>query len=312
MVTHLQEGGFAWAVVTMDSKPPQVVGLGELLWDLLPEGKRFGGAPANFAHHANQLGMAGWVCSAVGSDELADPLLEALEGLGLRACVERVEADTGTVQVHLDAEGQPDYVIAQNVAWDHIPFTDSVAALAAQAQAVCFGTLAQRHPVSRRTIGRFLAATSADCLKVFDVNLRQNHWDGQVLAHSCQAADLLKLNSDEWQVFRDTFGLAGSFDQAAEQLCDRFNLRWVLLTQGDQGSRLHSPEGRWHVAAVPVRVVDAVGAGDAFTAALVCGLLQNRPMAQVLDHAARVAAFVCTQSGATPLLPEDLLSLNAA
>lgn len=174
-----------------------VVGIGELLWDVLPSGKQLGGAPANFACHVSQMGLDGVVVSALGRDALGDEALAALAGRGLRSRIARVAHPTGTVQVSLDAAGVPHYDICTDVAWDNIPFTAELAALAASARAVCFGSLAQRSPVSRDTIFRFLSATPADCLKVFDINLRQHFYSPEILDRSLRLADILKINDEE-------------------------------------------------------------------------------------------------------------------
>ena len=295
----------------MSSESPIVVGLGELLWDLLPGGRRLGGAPANFAHHANQLGMEGWVCSAVGTDAAGEELVEEMERIGLRGCLERLDLPTGQVDVELDGDGQPAYRIREGVAWDRVPFSDRVADLASRADAVCFGTLGQRDPVARRTVGRFLGGLPSHCLKIFDVNLRQGYWDVDVLGDLSHAADLLKVNDQEWAVFAEAFDLAESHREAATELCQRFGLQWIVLTRGGAGSRLFSPNGQWTVDATPVGVVDTVGAGDSFTAAVVAGLLRGRSAHETLEHATRVAAYVCSQSGATPSLPVELISSNA-
>jgi fructokinase len=297
---------------TMGNEPkPVVVGLGELLFDLLPLGKQLGGAPANFAHHAQQLGMEGWVCSAVGTDSLGDDLLNAVIATGSNACVERVDAPTGTVDVHLDDQGQPAYRIAEAVAWDGLPYSDQVANLAHRTDAVCFGTLAQRNPITRQTIRQFLNDVPSGGLKVFDVNLRQGYWDKQTIEQSCHLADVVKLNDEEWAVFGELFDLSSGHGDAASQLCERFDLRWIVLTRGGAGSRLFNNTDQWSVEAESVTIVDTVGAGDAFTAMVVSGLLRNESPAQILQAATRVASFVCTQQGATPSLPAGIIEPHA-
>ena len=215
------------------SNPPVVVGLGELLFDLLPSGRKLGGAPANFAHHAQQLGMAGWVCSAVGEDALGQALLECVESTGLKACVERVAAPTGVVEVSLDEDGQPSYHIAEGAAWDQIPFTENVESLAQRSDAVCFGSLAQRDSVSRQTIERFLKATPDRCLKVFDVNMRQGFWTPEVITSSCQAADIVKVNEQEWIVLAELFDLAES-PACGLAACYRLQIDAAKPQAGDQ------------------------------------------------------------------------------
>jgi fructokinase len=297
--------------VTGSKSKPVVVGLGELLFDLLPTGKQLGGAPANFAHHAQQLGMAGWVCSAVGADVLGDDLLKAVIATGSKTCVERVNAPTGTVEVHLDDHGQPAYRIAESVAWDVFPYTDQVAKLARRTDAVCFGSLAQRSLMTRQTIRRFLEEVPSTALKVFDVNLRQGFWDPKTIEQSCHLASVLKVNEDEWSVFAQQFDLPQVHADAAMALCERFDLRWIVLTCGGAGSRLFNRTDHWVAEAESVTIVDTVGAGDAFTAMVVSGLLRDESPVQILQAATRVAAYVCTQPGATPSLPLGLIEPHA-
>ncbi len=176
-----------------------VVGLGEVLWDVLPEGKKLGGAPANFAYHAGQfLGMDNTIAvSALGEDKLAEETIEALKEHGLNDLLPRVPYPTGTVQVQLDEQGIPTYDIKENVAWDNIPFDDDIAQIARNCRAVCFGSLAQRNVVSRETIQKFLDATPADCLKIFDINLRQQFYTQEILRESFQRCNILKINDEE-------------------------------------------------------------------------------------------------------------------
>ena len=287
------------------------IGLGEVLWDLLPGGRQLGGAPANFAYHVHALGGDGRGISRVGSDDLGRDIMERLGALGLSTAGIAVDpvAPTGTVSVALDPSGQPTYTIHTEVAWDFLAAGPEVLAEAARADAVCFGTLAQRHPVARESIRRVLQATRADALRLFDINLRQRFWSRDVILDSLGRANVLKMNDEELPVL---VGLLG-WTEADEERClgrlaERFGLRAVALTRGGRGSRLWL-DGRcvsWPLTeeGVPLAVVDTVGAGDSYTAALALGLLLGHPPEEILRLAHQVADFVCTRAGATPPMPE--------
>ncbi|MBN1912111.1 MAG: carbohydrate kinase [Pirellulales bacterium] len=290
------------------SSRPLVVGLGEILWDLLPEGRQLGGAPANFAYHAAALGTEGVVVSCVGQDELGREILARLDAMGLghdHVVVDPRHA-TGTVSVELDAQGKADYVIHQPVAWDFLPESAALDALAARADAVCFGSLAQRSEVTRATIRRFLAATPPSCLRIFDINLRQDFYDRDTIARSLASANVLKLNDEELPVLAEMFALSGDETELLDELIARFSLRVVALTKGAQGSVLVADGRRSVLPGAEVAIVDTVGAGDAFTAALALGLLRQWDLDAIHRRAGQVAAFVCTQQGATPTLPNEL------
>jgi fructokinase len=285
-----------------------VVGLGEVLWDIFPDGPRFGGAPANFACHAAMLGAEAFVVSRVGDDELGEGALASLRDHGVNT--DHVSRDpshqTGTVRVALDAAGQPRFEIAERVAWDHIPWSSDLEMLAARADAACFGTLGQRGESSRRTIRRFLESTRPDCLRIFDVNLRQQFYDEPLVLDSLALATALKLNEEELPIVASMCGVAGSDRDVLGALRDRFGLRLAALTRGEQGALLISGATAVACEATPVTVKDTVGAGDAFTAAMTLGWLRNRDLDSIARHACRVASFVCSQAGATPSLPEEL------
>lgn len=287
---------------------PLVVGLGEILWDLLPSGRQLGGAPANFAFHARQLGALGTVVSAVGADPLGQAILERLPALGLETRFVAVPdgCPTGTVSVSLDARGTASYTIHENVAWDHIPFTADMQSLAERADAVCLGSLAQRHADSRAAIRQFLAATRADCLRIFDLNLRQHYFDRETVETTLSRCQVLKLNDEEWPVLAGLLEHDPALPGGFGTLAARYGLNLVALTCGPRGSLLYSPSGISRLDAAPTQVVDTVGAGDAFTAALAVGLLRGLPLMTVHRHASLVAAYVCSQSGATPTLPPAL------
>lgn len=287
---------------------PIVVGLGELLWDVFPSGKRPGGAPANFAAMAAQLGARGVVASAVGDDDLGRELLQWLASAGLSdECVQTNRRPTGIVTVGVGSDGKPRYRIHEDVAWDHVEWTPALADLASRADCVCFGSLAQRGPTSRATVRRFLEAVPPRCLRIFDINLRQHYYDREVVERSLAIANVLKLSDEEWPVVAELLEVSGDEAQGIVDLRRRWNLRLVALTRGAEGSIVFGEDDHLNRAKGPrVRVVDTVGAGDAFTAAMAVGTLRGRPLDEVHEHASRVAAYVCTQPGATPRLPEDL------
>jgi len=293
---------------------PLVIGLGEILWDLLPGGRVLGGAPANFAHHAHALGARGVVVSAVGSDALGREILARLTSAGLST--DYLTTDdrhpTGTVSVQLTPAGAPSFTIHRDVAWDHQEFTPRLAELARTASAVCFGTLAQREPSTASMIRSFLEATAPGTLRVFDINLRQQFYSREMILESLARAEILKLNDGELSVLRGLLALPDEEDRALGALLERFGLSMVALTRGAEGSVLLTPAETSRLRPEPVRVVDTVGAGDAFTAAMVMGLLQNIPLAHLHHHASRVASYVCTQPGATPSLPAGLSSATVS
>lgn len=285
---------------------PRVVGIGELLWDIYPGGSRLGGAPANFAYHASRLGCAGAVVSRVGDDALGREALERLRSQGVDSGPVQVDPalPTGTVTVALDSHGHPTYAIHPDVAWDALAWTPGLAQVAAGAAAICFGTLASRGPRTLDTVRRFLAAAPPGCLRIFDVNLRQDfHSPGRVRAF-LGLCDILKLNEDELPLVAGMCGETG-----AEGLRRRYGLKLVALTLGSRGSELHAGGAPLVAPATKVEVVDTVGAGDAFTAALAAGLVQGLPLPAVHRRAAQLSAYVCTQPGAMPDTRAFLASL---
>ena len=289
---------------------PIVVGMGEALWDVLPDGKKIGGAPANFAFHAGQAGMDSRVVSAVGNDALGEEALSTLEGKGLNIeAVARVDFPTGVVNVSLGEQGIPQYDICEGVAWDNIPFTPALANLASQAQAVCWGSLAQRNEVSRKTIFSFLDAMPSDeeRLKVFDINLRQQFYTLEIIEASCRRANVLKINDEELVLVSEMLRLgAGSPEVLCRSLMERYGLSILVLTCGTNGSYVFTPVETSYRVTPKVQVADTVGAGDSFTATLVGELLRNTPVGVAHEHAVEVAAYVCTQQGAMAEWPDSL------
>ena len=282
-----------------------IVGVGEVLWDLLPSGKQMGGAPANFAFHARGLGAKSRVISRVGDDALGREILQRLQALELSTADIQIDpaAPTGTVGVELAADGQPRFTIHENVAWDRLELTESALAAMAEADGVAFGTLAQRQEPARGTVQSLLAAVRPSALRVLDLNLRQQYYSLEVVEKSLRLANVVKFNDSELPVLAGLLGLRGSAREQMEQLARRFEQRLVCLTRGAHGSLLYA-DGQWaDEAGQPVIVKDTVGAGDAFTAALVLGVLEGRSLEGINRRANMVARYVCTHEGATPSLP---------
>jgi len=292
------------------SEPPLVIGIGEILWDILPDGRQMGGAPANFAFHARTLGAASVIVSAVGDDPPGREILAQIRSRGLDASgIATVSsAPTGTVTVALDADGIPHYTIHEGVAWDIIPWTAGLKDIAARAGAVCFGTLAQRSPVSGATIGSFLDATRPDCLRVLDLNLRQSHFSRDIIHGLLERTTVLKLNDDELATVAGMLSLPGPESRVLAGLLEAYPLTVIALTKGPSGSRLCGHGVDLSHPGFPVETADTVGAGDAFTAALVTGMLRHRSWEEIGERANRIAGYVCSRKGAWPELPAELAS----
>lgn len=288
---------------------PIVVGMGEALWDVLPEGKKLGGAPANFAYHVSQFGLESRVVSAVGEDKLGAEILENFRQKQLYGLIETVPYPTGTVQVELDAEGVPCYDIKEGVAWDNIPYTQALEGLARQTSAVCFGSLAQRSVVSRQTIHRFLDAMpdDTDTLRIFDINLRQSFYTKEILCDSFKRCNVLKINDEELVTVSRMFGYPGiDLQDKCWILLAKYNLKMLILTCGVNGSYVFTPGHISFVETPKVQVADTVGAGDSFTAAFTSAILRGRSVAEAHRLAVDTSAYVCTQQGAMPILPDTL------
>lgn len=285
--------------------------MGEALWDVLPEGKKLGGAPVNFAYHVSQFGLESRMVSAVGQDKLGAEILENFRQKQLYGLIETVPYPTGTVQVELDAEGVPCYDIKEGVAWDNIPYTQALEGLASQTRAVCFGSLAQRSIVSRQTIHRFLDAMpdDADTLRIFDINLRQGFYTKEILCDSFRRCNILKINDEELVTVSRMFGYPGiDLQDKCWILLAKYNLKMLILTCGVNGSYVFTPGHVSFVETPKVQVADTVGAGDSFTAAFVAATLKGLPVAEAHRLAVDTSAYVCTQQGAMPVLPESLTS----
>ena len=285
-----------------------IVGLGEALWDVLPEGKKLGGAPANFAYHAGQFGLDTIAISALGEDALAEETIEALKEHNLNYLMPRVPYPTGTVQVTLAEGGIPTYEIKEGVAWDNIPYTNEMADIAKSARAVCFGSLAQRNSVSRENIRKFLADTPADCLKICDINLRQQFYSKEVLEDSFKLCNILKINDEELVVVNRLFGYDGlDMRQTCEKMVQDYGLKMLVLTCGTNGSYVFTNDGLTSFQDTPkVEVADTVGAGDSFTGSFCACIINGKPVQEAHKTAVAVSAFVCTQNGAMPVVPENL------
>ncbi|VGO12585.1 Fructokinase [Pontiella desulfatans] len=285
-----------------------VIGIGELLWDMFPEGKRLGGAPMNFCYHCQQLGAKGYPVSAVGSDVYGADILDFLVGKQVTADFVAVDDvhPTGTVDVTVDKCGKPAYVIKEQVAWDYIPLTGEMLSLAHRADAVCFGSLAQRNGMSNKTIRTFLAAMKPESIRIFDVNLRQQYYTEEIIRESLNFCNILKLSDEELPVLAKMFRISGTVEWQLKRLRKMFDLDVVVYTRGPAGSLLISSEGISDHPGYPGDALNSVGAGDSFTATLCMGLLCGMSLDGINAHANRVATFVCSQDSATPELPDDL------
>lgn len=286
-----------------------VVGMGEALWDVLPEGKKIGGAPANFAYHVSQFGLPACVVSAVGDDALGHEIIENFTSKGLNHLIETVPYPTGTVQVEIDQAGVPQYEIKENVAWDNIPLSPRLEALARNTKAVCFGSLAQRNVVSRNTINSFLDAMpqTEDTLVVFDVNLRQGFYNKEILCDSMKRCNILKINDEELVTVSRMFGYPGiDLQDKCWILLGKYNLKMLILTCGINGSYVFTPGNVSFQPTPKVEVADTVGAGDSFTAAFMASIIKGKRVNEAHSRAVRTSAYVCTRKGAMPILPADL------
>lgn len=294
----------------MDNKNKVVVGMGEALWDVLPEGKKIGGAPANFAYHVSQFGLRSRAVSAIGDDALGAELIDNFKRKDISYLIDTVPYPTGTVQVEIDQAGIPQYEIKENVAWDNIPFTDKLEELAKETRAVCFGSLAQRNVVSRETINRFLNSIPAenDPLVVFDINLRQGFYNKEILCNSMKRCNILKINDEELVTVSRMFGYPGiDLQDKCWILLGKYNLKMLILTCGINGSYVFTPGNVSFQPTPRVEVADTVGAGDSFTAAFIASILKGLPVADAHRKAVETSAYVCTQQGAMPVLPAEIV-----
>lgn len=291
-------------------KKNNIIGLGEILWDIFPERKILGGAPANFAYHASQFGFDGYAVSAVGNDLLGKEIIDSLTEKRLNYVLEATQYPTGTVQVTLNANGIPNYEITENVAWDNIPFTKQMEKLASECKAVSFGSLAQRNEVSRETINRFIDKVPNDAFKIFDINLRQHFYTREIIDNSLKKCNILKINEEEIIVIGKLFNWLETEElKIAKRLIHEYNLNILVLTKGEFGSYVLTPKETFFRETPKVHVADTVGAGDSFTGAFVAALLSGESITKAHQLAVEVSAYVCTQHGAMPKLPDAFVEL---
>lgn len=289
-----------------------VVGFGEVLWDfLMKEGMyKLGGAPFNFAYHTKQFGLNSLIISAIGEDDLGRKLEQAIQEKQLPYQLAHLPQETGVVNV-INTDGIPQYEILENKAWDYIPLSEEVLQIAAQTQAICFGSLAQRNSVTRATLYAFLEAMPADALRIFDINLRQNWYSEEIITTSLQKANILKINDDELLILQR---MLGYIDITPENTCrlimQDYQLDMLILTCGNKGSYVFSREEMSYLSTREVEVEDTVGAGDSFTASFIASVLGGKSLREAHRIAAQVSAYVCTQSGATPVIPNELKELS--
>lgn len=287
------------------SQHPLIVGIGELLWDRLPSGKRVGGAPANVVYHASCLGAEGYAVSAVGKDKLGDELLEAISETTLHTAIERVDYPTGSVHVTLNY-GIPEYNIVENVAWDYIPLTDNALTLVKKADAICYGTLASRNDVSHNTIITLLKHANPSSLRLFDVNLRAAYYSKQLITELINYANIFKVNSDEAVVLKSMLDVDISDDDLCRMFLEKHNLKYLIYTNSSLSSSIYTADAVSTLKTPPVRVNDTIGAGDAFSGAFVYYTLSGLSLEDAHHMAVNISAFVCTQSGAWPKYPETM------
>ncbi len=286
---------------------PLVAGIGELLWDVFPEGKMPGGAPANFAFHAFQYGCEAILISAVGNDQLGKELHAHLDKMNLNTkYIQQNSYPTGTVTVQRGKNGQPCYTIHENTSWDNIRFDREIHKISEQLDAVCYGTLGQRNEVSGETIQKVLSNLKPGCLKIFDINLRQHYYSAEIIEESLKQADILKLNDEELKVVAEMYRITGTAEEQLEQLVSRYKLKYLVYTLGANGSLILSADEKSFLNAPQVKVADTVGAGDSFMAVFTAGILQGDNLKTAHQKANKAAAFVCSQSGACPVFPSDL------
>ncbi len=287
-----------------------IVGLGEALWDELPEGRKIGGAPANFAYHASQFGYNSLVASAIGKDELGDELLESFDKIGLKYHIDRVKFPTGRVSIELDVDGAPLYNIRRDAAWDNIPFNAELERIASQTKVLFFGSLAQRSELSRSTINNFLDAmpSGEGYYKIFDVNLRQKYYTKEILHSSMERCNILKINDEELVSLSRMFGYPGAdLKDKCWILLSKYKLDILILTCGINGSYIFAPGKVSFMATPRVEVADTVGAGDSFTAAFITSMLSDNDIRKAHERAVEVSAYICTQRGAMPQIPSEIL-----
>lgn len=286
----------------MKKNKPIVVGIGELLWDVLPTGKRAGGAPINFVYHATQMGAEGYAISAVGNDLSGTEIIQELDKSGINYSLGSVEYPTGSVMVELK-DGIPTYTIIEGVAWDHIPLTQEAIDLVKKADAICFGTLSLRAPESKTTVLSLLNYLPEDALRFFDINIRQHYYSKELIETLLHKANVFKINDEELLLLRDMCDLEGTDEEACRKMLRKYNLKYVILTAGSAFSTVYAADDQSTIQTPKVKVADTVGAGDSFSGAFVYSLLTGKSLREAHQIAVETAAFVCTQEGAWPPYP---------
>lgn len=282
----------------MQSKPV-IVGLGEILWDLIPEGKKAGGAPINFVYHASQLGAESYAISAIGNDALGNELMEEVKRIKINHFIERIDYPTGTAEVELN-NGIAKFTITEGVAWDYIPLTEQMEEIVRKADAICFSTLAQRSPVSQGTILKLMSVAPKDSLRILDINFRQHYYSLDTIEKSLNLSNVLKVNDEELIVLSQLFGQKGSEEVVCRWFIDKFRLKMMILTAGANYSTIYTSEEVSRLETPMVEVADTIGAGDAFTGALASSLISGKSIKEAHMFAVETAAFVCTKAGAWP------------
>lgn len=288
----------------------KVLGVGEILWDVFPSGKKLGGAPTNFAYHVSALGHEGVVVSRIGNDDFGREIIEQLISLGLGTDYLQIDGDreTGVVEVHIDTNNQPSYIIKEDVAWDFIQWDTKFDTLLETTDAICFGTLAQRSRVSRNTIITLLEKASRDAIKAYDINLRQSFYNKGIVVDSLKLADIIKLNSDEIELVRDMLNINSKYseEEFCRYLIDSYDLKLICLTKGEDGSTLIDSQTSFHSPSFPYKLADRVGAGDAFTAAVIIGYLNELPINDISTMANQLASWVTSKHGGTPVYDSEI------
>ncbi|MFV0626120.1 MAG: carbohydrate kinase family protein [Alphaproteobacteria bacterium] len=286
-----------------------VVGMGELLWDIFLTGKKAGGAPINFVYHASQLGAKGYAISAIGSDALGEEIVSELHKNKILAFLEKVDFPTGTVNVKLDSKGMPTYEIVEDVAWDYIPLTDKAIEIVQRADAICYGTLALRNDFSRKTILTLLSFASEKAYKYFDINLRLNYYSKELIHELLSYSNVFKINDEEMVVVKKLFGLEGTDEEICKYFIEKYKLKFLLFTAGEKYSIVYSGKEKSYLETPKVKVVDTVGAGDAFSGAFLCAIIKGMSIEKAHEYAVKVSAFVCTKQGAWPTYDRDVILL---
>lgn len=294
--------------LSVANKAQRIFSLGEVLWDVFPDGSQFGGAPANFACNAAAHGAAVSMVSRVGRDVLGEQAIVALDSRGV--CVDEIQRDavlnTGTVSVRLNDRGVPAYTICEDVTWDHLEWLPAMREMADRVDAVYFGTLSQRSECAHQTIQQFVSRVPSTALRVYDINLRAPYNDERIIQASLQRANILKLSDEELDFVTEMAGIQGDTMTRLRALREQYQLRLIALTRGSQGAILMTENEVSDFGGVACDVIDTVGAGDSYTATLVTGILRGEPLAAINERACRVAAYVCSKKGATPPLPAHL------